>query len=379
MPTGTQWADYYAQVILYSQSDGAEYSPLSAEDGAFYLTEVYGVQLPEREDEGFGYAVYTAGDVDAREVAVVCGLGSEETRAAAAGMEARRQGRVGDFAGYVPDQADLAEKGVALDGNMAVLLICTDPDAARKALEQAASTLVLKPYDPSEAGETYDWTDYVDENGWRIFTPPNEFDMTPYDTSAILEAWETGDEGGLSEKDAAVLAKCREALALCVTEDMSDFRKELNLHDWLVQSYYGCYDRTVLDPATPLGREDNQNPYGLLVRGYGVCMAYATTLQLLMDMAGVECVTVIGASSGSSRDHAWNMVKLEGEWYCVDPTWDASYKAGLAQEDMWPWQHRYFNVTSQEMRESDHQWDYEKVPEATAARFRWGGTGALPG
>ena len=44
--------------------------------------------------------------------------------------------------------------------------------------------------------------------------------------------------------------------------------------------------------------------------------------QLLMDLAGVECITVVGASSGSTSDHAWNMVRLEGEWYCVDPTWD---------------------------------------------------------
>ena len=45
---------------------------------------------------------------------------------------------------------------------------------------------------------------------------------------------------------------------------------------------------------------------------------------------------------------------------------------------MWPWQHRYFNVTSQELRESDHQWDYESIPEAAATRFRWDGTGELP-
>jgi len=376
MPTGKQWADYYAQVILFSQVDGADYSPLSAEDGEFYLTEVYGVQLPQREDEGFGYAVYTAGDVDAREVAVVCGLGSNH--AAAAGMEAHRQSRVTDFTGYDPDQAALAEEGVVLDGNMAVLLICSDPDAAQEALKKAASTLVLEPYDPSETDEPYDWTDYVDENGWRIFDPPNKFDMTPYDIDPILTAWETGDDSGLGEKDAAILAKCREALALCVTEDMTDFQKELDLHDWLVQSYYGCYDRTVYDPKTPMGREDNQNPYGLLVRGYGICLAYATTFQLLMDMAGVECVTVIGASSSSGSDHAWNMVKLEGEWYCVDPTWNATYKEGLTEETMWPWQHRYFNVTSEKMRESDHQWDYKNVPEATADRFRWDGTGELP-
>ncbi len=202
--------------------------------------------------------------------------------------------------------------------------------------------------------------------------------MTSYDTSVILEAWETGEENGLSERDAAILTKCKEALEAAVEPGMTDFQKELNLHDWLVQSYYGCYDRTVHDPTTPMGREDNLNPYGLLVRGYGICLSYASTFQLLMDLAGVECITVIGASSGSSSDHAWNMVKLEGEWYCVDPTWNATYKEGLTQETMWPWQHRYFNVTSDYMRETDHQWDYDAVPEAAAVRFRWDGTGELP-
>jgi len=380
IPTGAEWADYFAQVILYSQSDRADYTALSAEDGAFCLTQLYGIEVPDRPDGGFGYAVYTAGGVDAREVAVVFGLSSpEKAHAAAAGMEAYRQGRVGDFTGYAPDQAALAEEGAVLDGNgAAVLLLCADPDAAQAALNEAAPGQAWAPYDPA-AEEGYDWTDYLDEDGYKIFDPPGEFHMVPYDTSAILTAWETGDERGLSEKDAAVLAKCREAMALCVREGMTDFRKELDLHDWLVQSYYGCYDWTVQDPRTPLGREDNLTPYGLLVRGYGVCLAYATTFQLLMDMAGVECVTVIGAASSSSGDHAWNMVRLEGEWYCVDPSWDATYLEGLSQEEVQPWQHRYFNVTSEYMRQTDHQWDYRNVPEATAVRFHWDGTGELPG
>ncbi len=365
-----------AQVLLDSQPDGGDYRLLPPEDVEFYLSEVYGVPEGSR---GTAALVYTAGGVDARELAVIYGTNAIASNAAAAALEAYRQNRAGDFTGYAPDQEALVKKGLVMEGNLALLMICTAPEAAQRVIEEDLFHLTVTPYDPNaQPPEPYDWTDYVDENGWRVFDPPNEFDMIPYDTSAILEAYASGEEAGLSEKDAAVLAKCREALALAIKPGMTDFQKELNLHDWLVQSYYGCYDRTVHDPLTPMGREDNLNPYGLLVRGYGVCLSYATTFQLLMDLAGVECITVIGASSGSSSDHAWNMVKLEGEWYCVDPTWNAAYQEKLTEETMWSWQHRYFNVTSQEMRDSDHQWDYEKIPEAAATRFRWDGTGELP-
>ncbi len=368
-------AQLYIQTILDSQEDGESYAPLSPEDRDFYLTQVYGIP----EGSWGGASIYTVGNTDAREIAVLCGLDSQQSYAAAGAMETYRQSRMSDFAGYFPQQAALVERGAVLKGNLAVLLICTDLEAARNVVEEKLSHLVIEPFEPEEGSpEPYDWTSKVNDKGWKLFDPPNKFDMTPYDTTAIKEAWKTGEEGELSEKDAAILAKCREALDLAIKPGMTDFQKELNLHDWLVQSYYGCYDRTVHDPMTPMGREDNLNPYGLLVRGYGICLAYTTTFQLLMDLAGVECITVVGASSDSSGDHAWNMVKLEGEWYCVDPTWNATYKEGLTEETMWPWQHRYFNVTSDHMRQTDHQWDYEHVPEATATRFHWDGTGTPP-
>ena len=83
-----------------------------------------------------------------------------------------------------------------------------------------------------------------------------------------------------------------------------------------------------------------------------------------MDLLGIECITVVGASFGSSEDHAWNMVKLDGAWYCVDVTWDDPGGGGQAI-------HRYFNVTSQFMRDTDHQWDYGAVPEATAEEYAY--------
>ena len=90
-------------------------------------------------------------------------------------------------------------------------------------------------------------------------------------------------------------------------------------------------------------------------------------------------ITVVGASSGSTSDHAWNMVRLEGEWYCVDPTWNDPVGGERVSPNQWDQVHHpYFNVTSDDMRWTDHQWDYANVPEATATRFCWNGAGRLP-
>lgn len=358
-PAGYVTTDQAAQAVLDSQSDPAGLTPLTGSDRTDYLTGVCGVE----EGMWTEAAVYTASGVDAREIIVLRLSQAEDGQAVTAALEAHRQARLGDFLGYAPQQAALLEDGVvtSLDG-YAALLVCEAPEAALTALEAALGGEAIPEPTP-------------DREAFAPFDPPNEHDMTPYDTSAILAAWESGEEDGLSEKDAAILARCRELFAEHITDGMTDFEKELALHDALVR--LGDYDETVYDSGT--GLSDNTNPYGLLVEGYGICLAYAASFQLLMDLAGVECITVVGASSSSTSDHAWNMVRLEGEWYCVDPTWDDPIGGESVSPNQWDMvHHEYFNVTSDYMRQTDHQWDYDSVPEADAVRFCWNGTGRLP-
>ena len=354
--------DQAAQAVLDSQSDPAGLTPLTGDDRTDYLTAVCGVE----EGMWTEAAVYTASGVDAREIIVLRLSQAENGETVTTALEAHRQARLADFFGYAPDQAALLEEAVvtSLDG-YAALLSCEAPEAALAALEDALGGEAALP-EPT-----------LDISAFAPFDPPNEYDMTLYDTSAIVAAWESRDESGLSHKDAAILARCREIFAEHVTGDMTDFQKELVLHDALVD--LGEYDETVYGPDTPQGRPDNTNPYGMLVEGYGICLGYATSFQLLMDLAGVECITVVGASSGSTSDHAWNMVRLEGEWYCVDPTWNDPVGGKHVSPHQWDQiHHAYFNVTSDYMRWTDHQWDYANVPETAANRFYWNGAGRLP-
>ena len=390
-PAADVTAAQAAQAVWNSQPDREGLEALEGDGLSGHLADFCGL---EDWEEG---AVYAASGVDAREVTVVLLPDEDAAQAAGERLEAYRQSRQGDFFGYAPEEAERLDKAAVLTaGRFAALLVCEDMDAARSAFEAALagepvfapvhtqtpdpapspseppeptrtlpepaspSSPSLEP-EPTPAGVLN--TD-LDVSGFVPYVQPNASVMELYDTSAIQRAWESGDDSGLSDKDREILERCREVLGEVLTEGMSAYEMELAVHDWLVE--WGSYDRTVYDNPNHSGRTGYRDPWGMLVGGYGNCLGYSSTFQLLMDLSGVECITVVGAAFGSREDHAWNMVKLDGEWYCVDVTWDDP--TGAARNGR---HHRYFNVTSAYLRETDHQWDYRNVPEATAAAYAW--------
>ena len=260
-----------------------------------------------------------------------------------------------------PAQAEMLGNAIAgnpHDSDFIILAICSDP---RGVIWNAAELLGSNGY--SSAQRHFKETRPVVENdpdySDRVkFDPPNEDDMSIYDTSAIRAAWAAGDPSGLSEKDLAVYDAAREILGDILTDGMTGLEQETAIYTWLVNNV--DYDWTHQDVMMETPRTAYE-PYGGLVDRTAVCLGYAASFQLLMDLAGVECITVVGACFNSEGDHAWNMVRLDGKWYCVDVTWDANGREQLGDD----YTLRYFNVTSDEMAKN-HQWDYANTPEATA-------------
>ncbi len=196
--------------------------------------------------------------------------------------------------------------------------------------------------------------------GRARYIQPSKDDMSIYDASAIVAAWAANNPERLSAYDRAIYDRAKNVLGGILLDGMDDFSKEAAIYEWILQNVEYDWSHTDVMAETP---KESFTPYGGLVNRKAVCLGYAGTFQLLMELAGVECITVVGAFSSSQEDHAWNMVRLNGEWYCVDTTWDWPYRNDTVMDGrVW----RYFNVTSDYMARTNHQWDYDNVPEATA-------------
>lgn len=74
-----------------------------------------------------------------------------------------------------------------------------------------------------------------------------------------------------------------------------------------------------------------QGLYGLLVEHCASCFGVSFCLYNLCKTVGIDCVIVNGIPKKKEEEgHAWNMVKLEGKWYCIDLMWGMeSLKQGV--------------------------------------------------
>lgn len=124
--------------------------------------------------------------------------------------------------------------------------------------------------------------------------------------------------------------------------DGTDYEKELYLHDALVK--HVTYDDAYVE---------EQNAYSALVNGMAVCSGYAFALQYLLMRAGIESYYVVGTAgedeNGDPVGHAWNIARIGGTWYYVDPTWDDS-------DDEYAPYHAYFNLDT-DLLTRDHALD----------------------
>ncbi|MGL5259631.1 MAG: transglutaminase domain-containing protein [Lachnospiraceae bacterium] len=127
----------------------------------------------------------------------------------------------------------------------------------------------------------------------------------------------------------------------------TDFEKEQYVHDALI-------NRITYNLQAPL----NQSAYSAIVNGSTVCAGYARAFQLIMQKLEIPTYYCTGYAG---ERHAWNIVKLEGEYYNVDLTWD----------DSDPFTYDYFNRTDQDFIDTHTRQDLSvNLPEAKGTKYR---------
>ena len=114
-----------------------------------------------------------------------------------------------------------------------------------------------------------------------------------------------------------------EALDEAVAEFMENINPQMTEYEIVLAAHDFIADRVTYDDEAAADHEANPfsfTSYGALVSGKAVCEGYAKAFQLLMNKIGIYSICVTGSYDGVG--HMWNMVKIGGDWYNVDITFD---------------------------------------------------------
>ena len=141
------------------------------------------------------------------------------------------------------------------------------------------------------------------------------------------------------------MEQAREEIYAQMPEGLNDYQKVVYLNDYLVDNV--DYD---LDYESKDAEDLIHTAYGALVRGVAVCDGYSYAMKYLLNGLGIDCVVGAGYvvnNSGRQEGHMWNYVKLYGNWYGVDVTWNDPtdpFVAFLPEEEVIALKHKYLLV-----------------------------------
>jgi hypothetical protein len=133
-----------------------------------------------------------------------------------------------------------------------------------------------------------------------------------------------------------------------ITDDMTDMEKIKAVNDYVVlKTQYSFNNESGVSVYSP---------YAIIKGNKAVCQAYALFTYKMLDKLGFEVKYVIG--NGLGEEHAWNLVKLDGQWYHLDTTWNDPVpdRNGFVS-------YVYFLMSDQAIGK-DHTWKKEDYPSA---------------
>ena len=187
--------------------------------------------------------------------------------------------------------------------------------------------------DPSR-GEWLNYTSECASNDYTFtMTATGTYNFRFYvmDTAANVYYLRLSFNIGVSDsKYPSVDSIVQSAVAECNSKtDGSEYAKALWLHDWLLDQLE--YDKTLKWSSAE----------SALTRKLGTCQSYESAYAKLLTAAGIE--------NSETRDtydgHTWNAMKLDGQWYQTDCTWDDSSDNWYSFDQ----RHLYFGLTDELM------------------------------
>lgn len=112
--------------------------------------------------------------------------------------------------------------------------------------------------------------------------------------------------------------------------DGSDYDKVKYIYEYIIHNTQ--YNTAALTDDNIAWQ--NQSIRSVFIDKLSICNGYALAFNFLCQKAGIESIYVAGDISDSEYGHAWNLVKIDGQYYTVDTTWgDPVFSEEVAGQD----------------------------------------------
>ena len=200
---------------------------------------------------------------------------------------------------------------------------------------------------------TYDHPEFFWLNGGSITTSTYDLSKNENQIKIDLSCYEYWSYIMNPQKYADALQSKVNEIVEKANRYASDYEKALFVHDYIITSTE--YDYDGLSEAQKTFHDANSeyiySAYGCLVNGKAVCSGYAKAYQLVLRNLGIECTYITG--SANSGLHAWNCIKLDGDTYFVDVTWDdAQFSSNSSAKHPNEPEYSYFCITTDELSQT---------------------------
>lgn len=163
---------------------------------------------------------------------------------------------------------------------------------------------------------------YTPEESMKLVTDPTDNSLTysvGLGTASKIKVSKWGNfnvEESL-RKLAAADKKADEIIS-SIPKNANDYEKIKIIYDYLINNVlYDSETLTKMELGLPLEEsDDGVNAYGALINNKAICDGIAEAFQYVATKAGIYSLYVTSVS----RNHAWNIVWIDGKYYRLDAT-----------------------------------------------------------
>lgn len=183
----------------------------------------------------------------------------------------------------------------------------SDSAKRKEEMQALAKSMMYKAFEETGSGTDGDYLRFAVKSYKCSIRNSNTCKLT-----YMIEYYTTAAE------EKALTSKLSEIIRSLSLDGMSDYNKIETLYKYVTS--HVTYSEDVDDPYA-------YSAYNAVFKGNAVCQGIAQLMYRMYNDSGIPCRVIAGTSqdlSGRtpSGNHVWLIVKLNGIYYLIDPTWD---------------------------------------------------------